>query len=55
MPKIVNKSCKPAYSKYKIPLAKMLKQVRMTKQKLKMDKIVEVEKQRFYCIMHRDH
>ena len=33
MPKIVNKSCKLAYSKYKIPLAKMLKQVRMADNK----------------------
>ena len=33
MPKIVNKSCKLAYSKYKIPFAKMLKQVRMAENK----------------------
>ena len=52
------KSCKLPYSKYKIALEQKKDNTKASekdkKQKLKMDEIVKVKKQRLYCTVHRD-
>ena len=56
IPKNVVWTCKLAYSKYKIALEQKKENAKASendrKRKLKMDAIVEVKKQRFYCIVH---